>query len=185
MPRNYIFIFAEFTTKLTIFLLQVYGAKLPPNGFVLCQFCGQCGDLCFQLTYHFQRCIQSLLQLGFLALLDIELLCRSCQIFIFRTIQHNFRGKRNCMGFYLLHFLNGKLLCLNILDLLFQRSCMLLFLLRLCCELFQSLLFPFHLELRHSQVFLGAASFSTLHIRISGIAYGLEEIILEDAVRLP
>ena len=40
MPRNYIFIFAEFTTKLTIFLLQVYGAKLPPNRLMLCQLCG-------------------------------------------------------------------------------------------------------------------------------------------------
>lgn len=85
----------------------------------------------------------------------------------------------------MLHFLNGNLLPLNLLNLLFQRSCLLRFLLRLCCELFQSLLFPFHLELRHSQVFLGTASFSTLHIRISGIAHGLEEIILEDAVRLP
>ena len=89
------------------------------------------------------------------------------------------------MGFYLLHFLNGNLLFLNLLKLLFQRSCLLLFLLRLCCNFFQSLLFPFHLELCHGQMFLGAASFSTLHIRISGIAHGLEEIILEDAVRLP
>ena len=39
------------------------------------------------------------------------------------------------MGFYLLHFLNGNLLLLNILNLLFQRSCLLLFLLCLCCEL--------------------------------------------------
>ncbi len=89
------------------------------------------------------------------------------------------------MGFYLLHFLNGNLLFLNLLNLLFQRSCLLLFLLRLCGELFQSLLFPFHLELCHGQMFLGTAPFSTLHICISGIAHGLEEIVLEDAVRLP
>ena len=34
-------------------------------------------------------------------------------------------------------------------------------------------------------MFLRTSSFSTLHIRISGIAHGLEEIILEDTVRLP
>ncbi len=89
------------------------------------------------------------------------------------------------MGFYLLHFLNGNLLFLNIFNLLFQRSCLLLFLLRLCGELFQSLLFPFHLELCHGQVFLGAAPFSTLHIRISSVSYSPEEIVLENAVRLP
>ena len=89
------------------------------------------------------------------------------------------------MGFYLLHFLNGNLLFLNFLNLFFQRSCLLLFLLRLCGELFQSLLFPFHLELGYGQMFLRTSSFSTLHIRISGITHGLEEMILEDAVRLP
>ena len=85
----------------------------------------------------------------------------------------------------MLHFLNRNLLFLNLLNLLFQRSCLLLFLLRLYGELFQSLLFPFHLELCHGQMFLRTSSFSTLHIRISGIAHGLEEIILEDTVRLP
>lgn len=90
IPRNCIFIAPEFITKITIFLFQLCYAKLPPNELVLCQLCSQCGDLCFQLTYHFHRRFQSLLQLGFLVLLDIELLCRNCQIFAFGTIQHNF-----------------------------------------------------------------------------------------------
>ena len=89
------------------------------------------------------------------------------------------------MRFYLLHFLNRNLLLLNLLYLLFQRSCLLLFLLRLCGELFQPLLFPFHLKLGHGQMFLGTAPFSTLHIRISGISHSPEEIVLKNAVRLP
>lgn len=79
IPRNCIFVTMEFAPKLTILPLEFCGTKLPPNRLVLCQFCGQCSDLRFQLAYHFHRCIQSLLYLGFLAFLDIELLCRSCR----------------------------------------------------------------------------------------------------------
>ena len=49
---------------------------------------------------------------------------------------------------------------------------------------FQTLLFSLHLELRHRQMFLGAATLSTLQVRVASGAHLLKEIILQDAVRL-
>ena len=73
----------------------------------------------------------------------------------------------------LLLFLNGSL-------------CIVQFLLRLSDlsgHIFQPLLLLCHFELGHSQMFLGAATLSTLHIRISGSFHIVEEIVLQDTVR--
>ena len=47
----------------------------------------------------------------------------------------------------------------------------------------QTLLLLCHLELGHSQMFLGTATLSTLHIGISGSFHIVEEIVLQDTVR--
>ena len=49
-------------------------------------------------------------------------------------------------------------------------------------HIFQPLLFLCYLELGHRQMFLGAATLSTLHIRISGSFHIVEEIVLQDTV---
>ena len=47
---------------------------------------------------------------------------------------------------------------------------------------FQTLLFSLHLELCHCQMFLGAATLSTLYIGISGSPHEIEKVILQDTV---
>lgn len=47
---------------------------------------------------------------------------------------------------------------------------------------FQPLLFSLYLELRHRQMFLGTATFSTLHIGISGIPHEIKKVILQYTV---
>ena len=48
----------------------------------------------------------------------------------------------------------------------------------------QPLLLPLDFELSDSQVFFGAATFAALHIGVPGRAHIVEEIVLQDAVRL-
>jgi len=47
---------------------------------------------------------------------------------------------------------------------------------------FQPLLFCLHLELGHSQMFLGASTFSTLQIGISGNSHEMKKVILQHTV---
>ena len=47
---------------------------------------------------------------------------------------------------------------------------------------FQTLLFSLYLELCHCQMFLGAATLSTLYIGISGSPHEIEKVILQDTV---
>ena len=76
------------------------------------------------------------------------------------------------------------LLILNFLNLLAERRCLLLLLSVLLREFCQPCLLLLHLELRHRQVFLGAAAFAALHIVVPGVAHIPEEIILQNAVGL-
>ena len=48
----------------------------------------------------------------------------------------------------------------------------------------QTFLLPLDFELGDGQVFFGAAALTALYIRVPGIAYIVEEIVLQDAVRL-
>ena len=48
----------------------------------------------------------------------------------------------------------------------------------------QPLLLPLDFELGDGQVFFGTAALAALHIRVSGVAHIVEEIVLQDAVRL-
>ena len=48
----------------------------------------------------------------------------------------------------------------------------------------QSLLLPLDFELGDGQVFFSAATLTALYIRIPGVAHIVEEIVLQDAVRL-
>ena len=48
----------------------------------------------------------------------------------------------------------------------------------------QPLLLPLDFELGDGQVFFGAAAFTALYIRVPGVAHIVEEIVLQDAVRL-
>ena len=63
-----------------------------------------------------------------------------------------------------------------------KRCCLFFLLTVLLCEFCQPRLLLLHLELRHGQVFLGAAAFAALHIVVPGIAHIPEEIILQNAV---
>ena len=58
------------------------------------------------------------------------------------------------------------------------------FLLNLTLQHRQPFVLTFCLELCHRQMFLGTATFSPLHISVASIPHSIEEIILEDTVRL-
>ena len=60
----------------------------------------------------------------------------------------------------------------------------LLFLVNLGGQSVQSLLLPLDFELGDGQVFFSAATLTALYIRIPGVAHIVEEIVLQDAVRL-
>ncbi len=60
----------------------------------------------------------------------------------------------------------------------------LLFLVDLGGQAVQSLLLPLDFELGDGQVFFSAATLTALHIRVPGVAHIVEEIVLQDAVRL-
>jgi len=60
----------------------------------------------------------------------------------------------------------------------------LLFLVNLGGQAVQPLLLPLDFELGDGQVFFGTAALAALHIRVSGVAHIVEEIVLQDAVRL-
>ena len=61
---------------------------------------------------------------------------------------------------------------------------MLLFLVNLGGQAVQPLLLPLDFELGYGQVFFGAATFAALHIGVPGNTHIVEEIVLQDAVRL-
>lgn len=63
-----------------------------------------------------------------------------------------------------------------------KRCCLLLLLAVLLCEFSQPRLLLLHLELRHSQVFLGAAALAALHIVVPGVVHIPKEIVLQNAV---
>ena len=48
----------------------------------------------------------------------------------------------------------------------------------------QPLLLPLNFELGDGQVLFGAATLTAFHIRVSGVAHIVEEIVLQDTVRL-
>ena len=54
----------------------------------------------------------------------------------------------------------------------------------LCSQAVQPLLLPLDFELGDGQVFFSAAALAALYIRIPGVAHIVEEIVLQDAVRL-
>ena len=60
----------------------------------------------------------------------------------------------------------------------------LLFLVDLGGQTVQTLLFPLDFELGDSQMFFGAATLAALHIGVPGSTHIVEEIVLQDAVRL-
>ena len=60
----------------------------------------------------------------------------------------------------------------------------LLFLVNLGGQSVQSLLLPLDFELGDGQVFFSAATLTALYIRIPGVAHIVEEIVLQDTVRL-
>ena len=60
----------------------------------------------------------------------------------------------------------------------------LLFLVNLGGQSVQSLLLPLDFELGDGQVFFSTATLTALYIRIPGVAHIVEEIVLQDAVRL-
>ena len=63
-----------------------------------------------------------------------------------------------------------------------KRCCLFFLLTVLLCEFCQPRLFLLHLELRHRQVFLGAAALASLHIVIPCLSHGGEEIILQNGI---
>ena len=60
----------------------------------------------------------------------------------------------------------------------------LLFLVNLGGQAVQTFLLPLNFELGDGQVFFSAAAFTALYIRVPGIAHIVEEIVLQDTVRL-
>jgi len=54
----------------------------------------------------------------------------------------------------------------------------------LCSQAVQTLLLPLDFELGDGQVFFSAAAFTALYIRVPGVAHIVEEIVLQDTVRL-
>ena len=63
-----------------------------------------------------------------------------------------------------------------------KRCCLFFLLTVLLCEFCQPCLLLLHLELRHSQVFLGAAALAALHIVVPGVVHIPKEIVLQNAV---
>ena len=61
---------------------------------------------------------------------------------------------------------------------------LLLFLVDLGGQAVQPFLLPLDFELGDGQVFFGAAALTALYIRVPGIAHIVEEIVLQDTVRL-
>ena len=60
----------------------------------------------------------------------------------------------------------------------------LLFLVNLGGQAVQPFLLPLNFELGDGQVFFGAATFAALYIGVPGSAHKIEEVVLQDAVRL-
>ena len=181
---DHILIALDFSAKLGVLAFQIRCSELAANRFVVRKLLLQTGNLCLELCNQPVCCIQSLLQSGFFLLRRSVLLCRHCQRFIVRTLQYHLGGQRNGLCLNLFDGCHIDLLILNFLNLSAERRCLLLLLAVLRCEFSQPCLLLLHLELRHRQMFLGAAAFAALYIVVPGVAHIPEEIVLQNAVGL-
>ena len=179
---DHVLIALHFSAKLCVFAFQIRCAEFAANGFVLRKLLLQTGNLFLEPCNQPVCRVQSFLQLGFLFLGCNVLLCKLGQMFKILTLHGNLGRKGNGLRFNLFNGCHIDLLILNFFDLFSERRCLLLLLSVLLREFCQPCLLPLHLELRHCQVFLGAAAFAALHIVVPGVAHIPEEIILQNAI---